>query len=91
MWLCSGDPEAHGDLILIILLSLILLLDTNGISDRLKYKEHIDSMQAHYADLLWKYLKFKHGYKASALFHKALMFSNTLQEAYEITQKRLPI
>ena len=90
MWLCNGNPNGQ-DSILIILLSLILILDMTEITDQLKYRDHITMMQAHYADLLWRYLKFKHGSEASKLFHKALMFSSTLQEANDITKRRLPI
>ena len=91
MTLKSGTGKTFVDTNMFILLAMVIIFNTDNVLARMKNKSSFQSIQAKYADLLWRYLKTKMSNKASAYFHKGLMFISTTEEAYQISRNRIGV
>ena len=80
------------DPLLVLLLQLVLLYNSDGIESQLKDLQAVQKLQNYYAKLLHKYLKSKHECNAAnSLFSKGLMLVHDTQRAFELSLQRLKL
>ena len=86
------DESDELDNILLLLIQMILLYNSDGIETKLKDLEGVQKLQNYYAKVLHKYLKSRHEYHAAnSLFSKSLMLVHDTQRAYELSLQRLKL
>ena len=89
-WYLKASNGSAMDKCLLILTQIILLYNCDGIEHRLKNPEKIKQLQAHYVNMLHRYLKTQHGPEvARILLSKGVMLVYETQRAYDLSQLRL--
>ena len=89
-YLKASNGSATMDKCLLILMQIILLYNCDGIESQLKEPAKIRQYQAHYCNMLHRYLKCQHGPEiARILLSKSVMLVHETQMAYDLSQQRL--
>ena len=92
-WYLKSKVGSPGkvDEILLVLAMQILLLNTDGLTEELKNKMYVQSMQQKCASMLHLYLKSLHPNNYSSLLSRGLMLVHDTQRAHELSLKKLKL